>query len=287
MALAQSLGFNAVGDYGLKSGSQPAPGIYFLAPTFYRADYDGFRGSNGNAVGSNVNVRMNFLITGAQVTTPWKFLGATYGFQVLPIFIDNRITIARPGAENGTGLGWGDMYFQPVNLGWRTSKADFMAAYGIWAPTGTKGRTLNFWGHEIAGGSTYYFDEKKNWHAAGSAFFDMHQKHQDRDLKVGNFLTVEGGAGRSFLRGAGQAGLAYAMQWKVSDDSGTDVLQIGRAGRNRVYGLGPALTMPVFAKGKVVGLVNATYLREFGARTNFEGNVFIFGFTLARLNAIP
>jgi len=98
---------------------------------------------------------------------------------------------------------------------------------------------------------------------------------------------VEGGAGRSFLKGAGQAGLAYAMQWKVSDDSGSDVAAISRGNRNRVYGLGPSITMPVFAKGNLVGLVNATYLREFGARTNFEGNVFIFGFTLAKLKQMP
>jgi hypothetical protein len=286
-AQGQYLGFNALGDYGLKSGTQPAPGMYFVLPTFYRAGYDGLRNASGNSVGSNVNVKMNFLITGAQVTTEKKILGATYGFQVLPIFIDNRLTLPRSDAEKGNGLGWGDMYIQPVNLGWRKSKADFLAAYGIWAPTGTKGRTLNLWGHELAGGTTYYFDQQKKWHAAGTAFFDMHQTRSDKDIKVGNYLTLEGGAGRSFLKGAGQAGLAYAMQWKVSDDSGSDVAAISRGNRNRVYGLGPSITMPVFAKGNLVGLVNATYLREFGARTNFEGNVFIFGFTLAKLKHMP
>lgn len=286
-ALAQYLGFNAVGDYGLKSGTQPSPGYYVLAPTLYRASYDGLRNQNGDSVASNVDVNMNFLITGGQVTTEWKFLGATYGFQVLPIFIDNRITFPTPDVEKGNGIGWGDMYLQPVNLGWRTKRADFLAAYGIWAPTGTKGRSLKFWGHELAGGTTVYFDEKKAWHAAGTAFFDMHQTRTDQDIKVGNYLTIEGGIGRSFLKGAGQAGLAYAMQWKVSDDSGSAVPEVSRGYRNRVYGLGPSITMPVFAKGTLVGLVNASYLREFGARTNFEGNIFIFGFTLAKLNRLP
>jgi hypothetical protein len=229
---------------------------------------------------------MNFLITGAQVTTEKKLFGATYGFQVLPIFINNRLTLARPDAEKGTGLGWGDMYFQPINLGWRTPRADFIAAYGVWAPTGTKGRTLNFWGHELAGGSTVYFDEKKNWHLAGTAFFDMNQTKRDQDVKVGNYLTIEGGAGRSFLKGAGQAGVAYAMQWKVSNDGGSDAPTITRGNKNQVYGIGPSITMPVFAKGTLVGLVNASYLREFGARTNFEGNIFVIGFTLAKLNKL-
>ncbi len=247
-ARGQYLGFNAVGDVGLKSGTQPAPGFYFVTPSFYRADYDGVRNASGASVGSNVNVNMNFLVTGVQVTTEKKILGATYGFQVLPIFIDNRITLPRPNVEKGTGMGWGDMYFQPVNLGWRTPKADFIAAYGIWAPSGTKGRTLHFWGHEIAGGTTVYFDEKQNWHASGTAFFDMHQTRNDADIKVGNYLTLEGGTGRSFLKGAGKVGLAYAMQWKVSDDSGSGIPAISRGNRNRVYGLGPSLTMPVFSE---------------------------------------
>jgi hypothetical protein len=282
-ARGQYLGFNALGDLGLKSGTQPGPGIYALMPSFYRVGYDGLRNSNGDKTATKIDVNMSFIVTGAQVTTDKKILGATYGFQVLPIFLNNRLTIANPNIAKGTGMGWGDMYFQPVNLGWRTPKADFLAAYGVWAPTGTEGRTLHFWGHELVGGSTVYFDEKKNWHAAGTAFFDMHQTRRDVDIKVGNFLTVEGGAGRSFLKGAGQAGLAYAMQWKVSDDSGSALPAAAPGGRNRVFGVGPSLTMPVFAKGSLVGLVNTSYLWEFGARSNFEGDVFIIGFTLAKL----
>jgi hypothetical protein len=286
-AQAQYLGFNAIGDYGLKSGSQPAPGIYALAPSLYRVGYDGLRNANGEKVATNIDVNMTFLITGAQVTTDKKILGATYGFQVLPIFINNQLTVARPDVAKGTGMGWGDMYFQPINLGWRKKKADFLAAYGIWAPSGTQGRTLHYWGHELVGGTTVYLDEQQKWHVAGTAFFDMHQTRNDTDIKVGNYLTLEGGAGRSFLKGAGKAGLAYAMQWKVSDDSGTGVPALARGNKNRVFGLGPSITMPVFAKGTVVGLVNASYLWEFGARTNFEGDVFIIGFTIAKLKSLP
>ncbi len=285
-AIGQYLGFNAIGDYGLKSGSQPPPGIYILMPTFYRASYDGLRNASGDAVLSNLNVSMDFLITGGQVTTDLKILGGTYGFQVLPMFADNRITAARPDVERGTGMGWSDLYFQPINLGWRTSKADFTAAWGVWTPSGTAGRTLHLWGNQLAGGTTVYLDPKKNWHVAGTAFFDMHSTRSDQDIKVGNFLTVEGGAGRSFLHGAGQAGVAYAMQWKVSDDSGSAVPPFARGNRNRVYAVGPSITMPVFAKGKTVGLVNFAFLPEFGARTNLEGKVLLVGFTVARLKRL-
>ncbi len=282
----QYLGFNAIGDYGLRSGSQPGPGVYILLPTFYRTNYDGLRNAKGDDVLSNASVNMSFLITGAQITTEKKILGATYGFQVLQMFVDNLLTVASRDAEKKTGMGWGDTYFQPVNLGWHTPKADFMAAYGVWAPTGSTGRTLHFWGHELAGGTTVYLDQKKNWHIAGTAFLDLNQTRRDQDIKVGNYLTVEGGAGRSFIKGAAQAGVAYSMQWKVSDDTGTAIPTISRGNRNRVYAIGPSVTMPVFAKGTLVGLVNAAFLPEFGARTNFEGNIFLVGFTLAKLNRI-
>jgi hypothetical protein len=282
----QYLGFNAIGDYGLKSGTQPVPGLYILMPTFYRASYDGLRNATGDSVLSNANVSMSFLITGAQVTTDLKILGGTYGFQVLPMFADNRITAARPGFEKGTGMGWSDIYFQPINLGWSSSRADFMAAYGVWAPSGTAGRTLHFWGHQLASGTTLYLDKEKKWHLSGTAFFDINQTRQDQDIKVGNYLTVEGGAGRSFLKGAGKMGVAYAMQWKVSDDSGSAIPPFSGGNKNRVYGIGPSITMPVFAKGTTVGLVNAAFLPEFGARTNFEGHIFLVGFTLAKLKRL-
>ena len=62
---------------------------------------------------------------------------------------------------------------------------------------------------------------------------------------------------------------------------------LSRGNRNRVYGIGPSVAMPVFAKGGLVGLVSATCQIEFGARANFEANVFIVGSTLAKLHERP
>ena len=40
---AQYLGLNLRGDVGVKSGSQPGPGMYLIAPLYYRSDYTGIR----------------------------------------------------------------------------------------------------------------------------------------------------------------------------------------------------------------------------------------------------
>jgi hypothetical protein len=139
------------------------------------------------------------------------------------------------------------------------------------------------WGHELSAGTTVYLDSEKKWHVAATAFYDFHQKRQDQDLRVGQYLTVEGGAGRSFLKGAAHVGLAYLAQWKTTDDSGSDFPPNLQKSKNRAYGLGPEVAMPVFARGPLVGLVNVRYTWEFGAETNFEGGNFLISFTLARL----
>jgi hypothetical protein len=100
---------------------------------------------------------------------------------------------------------------------------------------------------------------------------------------VGDILTVEGGLGMSFLKGAGNAGLAYVAQWKITKDSGADFPANLQKNKNRAFGLGPEVSVPVFAKGTLLGLVGVRFIREFSARTNFEGSSFILSFTVAKL----
>jgi hypothetical protein len=140
------------------------------------------------------------------------------------------------------------------------------------------------WGHEIILGTSVYLDAAKNWHAAATGFYDIYQNKRDIDLRVGDIMSIEGGVGRSFLKGAGSLGLAYFGQWKVTNDSGSDFPSDLPKSKYRVYGLGPDFTMPVFAKGTVVGLVSARFLWEFGAKSTFEGHTFVLSFTLAKLN---
>ena len=218
------------------------------------------------------------------MTTTVKIAGATYGFQIVPVFLNQRLDLAAEGFSIATGYGFGDLYVQPINLGWRTKRADFLAGYGLYAPTGKGARSLDMWAHELIAGTTVYLDSAKNWHVAATGFYDFHQKKSDQDLRVGQILTVEGGVARSFVKGAAHAGLAYVAQWKMTHDSGNDFPALLPKSKNRAYGLGPDVTMPVFAKGALVGLVGMRYIWEFGAKTNFEGNNFLVSFTLAKLN---
>jgi hypothetical protein len=282
---AQLLGLNLIGDVGLQSGSQPPPGLYVLVPSYYRADYAGVRNADGNTVARGARLSMSFIAAPAMaVVTRMTVLNATYGLQFVVPFSNTRLAIAEPSLSASQSYEFTDMYVQPANLGWHTRRADFLAAYAFFMPTGTTNHSLDMWAHELSAGSTLYFDDRHKWHLAGTAFYEMHQRKNDADLKVGDLLTIEGGLGTSFLEAnAARAGLAYAAQWKITNDGGSDFPPNLPKSRSRVFALGPEVSMPVFAVGALAGLLNARYEWEFGGRSTFEGHVWTVGFTLAQL----
>ena len=80
---------------------------------------------------------------------------------------------------------------------------------------------------------------------------------------------------------------ATTCRAKLSDDTGADVpvaalRALNLYGKNRLFGIGPDVTMAVFQKGGTIGLVNARYLWESGGRSMFQGATFLIGFTIAR-----
>ncbi len=280
-ANAQYLGLNLRGDTGLKSGSQPGPGYYFVLPLYYRADYQSLKLPNGNTVPGDNGVGVGFLAPAVSVTTKWEILGANYGFQIVAPFMGNRQSLAGGLVDRNLGYGYADTYIQPINLGWSTKRADFLGAYGFYAPTGP--RSLDMWAHEIVAGTTVYVDGAKNWHVAGTMYYDINQRKRSEDIKVGQYMTIEGGVGRSFFKGAASAGMAYVMQWKTTNDSGSGIPKLLPRGKNKAYGLGPEINMPLFAKGQFMGFLGCRYTFEFANSTNFQGRNLALTLTLARL----
>jgi len=190
---AQYLGLNLRGDVGLKAGSQPGPGFYFVLPLYYRNDYGGLRGPQGEELLKNLNLDINmFTVPAISVTTPLKIADATYGFQLVPAILNQRLDVAAINRQRSTGYGFTDFFVQPINLGWRTARADYLTAYGFFAPTGGD-HGLDMWVHEFTAGTTLYMDSERKWHATTAASVDLNQRKRSRDIKVGNILTLEGG----------------------------------------------------------------------------------------------
>lgn len=273
-AAAQLNGDNVKGDAGLKAGSQAPPGVYIAVPLwFYTADAvknrDGNEILTGNLDAAVFGVALN-------VVTPRKILGANYGFLVALPWANNRVQGVEDFDSNpGTGLT--DMFIQPISLGWHTPRADATVGYGLYVPTGryengaSNNTGLGQWAQEILVGTTLYLNQTRTVHAATAATFNVFSKKEDSETKVGNILNLEGGLGADFLGGGLTAGLAYYGTFKLTDDQFDSRLGALIRGKNRVWGLGPEVSLALATKKAVYGFLTVRYQWELAARTTTEG----------------
>jgi hypothetical protein len=297
-AFAQLNGENLLGDNGVKSGSQPAPGTY-VGFLLYRYGTDTIRNKNGETLsvdpGQPGSMTMFASLPLVIYVSRAKVFGANYGMMAgLPI-ANAGIEAPAFALQSDVSTGLADAYLVPLQLGWHSSKADVTTAFGFFAPTGryTAGASDNLgkgmWSYELSAGTTLYFDEKKSLSVATSAYWESHTKKSGSgsvaggnvaltNAKVGQLLTLEGGVGKSFLEGAASVGLAYYGQFKLTqDDFGLPLgIDGGRlVGKHRVWGFGPDVTLPVATKSKLIALVTLRYFWETGARVKTEGQTFV------------
>jgi hypothetical protein len=139
------------------------------------------------------------------------------------------------------------------------------------------------WVNEIDFGGTIYPDAAKKWNISTMSYYDFNRKKNNADIKVGNILTLAGGLGRSFLKGAANAGVAYGAQWKMTHDRGADIPTSLPITNGRFFAVGPEADVPVFAKGLNVGLVSFRYLWVVGPKTSLGGQLLVASCTFAHI----
>jgi hypothetical protein len=276
LAQAQLNGQHIKGSNGLKSGSQAPPGTYVVAPLLYFYQADEIRDRDGTALPVTGDLNASVFGAAISVVTPKKLLGANYGFSAVLPGANNRIQGTEIDQNPGAGIT--DMLVTPLSLGWHFKRADAIAGYSFFAPTGryTDGASnntgLGMWGQELAIGTTVYLNPARQFHAATLATFDFQSKKEASTTKVGNILNLEGGVGADLLKGGLTTGLAYYATFKLSDDQ-FDTLAAGALvrGRNRVLGLGPEATLALIRHNTVFGMVTLRYQWEVYARSATQG----------------
>ena len=274
-AWAQLSGHNILGDNGLQSASQAPPGLYAVG-IFQNYNSSTIRNRFGDQTPSQTTLNLGFLVPAVAVVTPIKILGANYGFIATFPFSGTRLAFPRLDSE-GSIHGFTDMYVRPLELGWHTTRADVLAGYGFYAPSGrfrlgaSDNTGLGMWSHELLAGTTLYFDKEKKWHLGGTGFYEIHSKKKDVDTKVGDILTIEGGLGRSLFKGLGNVGAAYYGQWKITKDDFPNLPGYLLGSKNRVNGLGPEFGVPIPLGKQAVLLLRFRYMWEFAARSNTQG----------------
>jgi hypothetical protein len=273
------------GTTGLKSGSQPPPGIYFVAPLVYVYNSDEVKNRDGDRLPIDADLTVTAFGGGISVVTQKTLLGGHYGFSVLfPLGANNRIQGTEIDANPGAGLT--DSVISPISLGWHSPRADAIAAYNIFAPTGryTNGATdntgLGMWGHELAFGTTVYLTESRRYHAATLMSFNFQTEKEDSETKVGNAMNLEGGLGADFLEGGLTVGLNYYASFKLTDDRIEGVPGVLIRGKNKVFALGPEMQLALAKSNTVYGFVKVNYQWEVYARTAPQGAAFTILTTL-------
>ncbi len=203
-AHAQLSGSGIPGFFGIKSGSQAPPGAYV---SYIFLDYDTTKiiGQDGREFSfQQGQIGFDGHAPGLIAVTNQKIFGANYGVLAYIPITNLAIEAPRAGLTRSSTFGASDLYVQPINLGWHKKQTDIIAWYGLYAPTGrynpgaNDNRGMGMWSHELALGSTYFFNEKRSFHASALGTLEFHSKKKDSDVQVGNILMIQGGVGPHF-----------------------------------------------------------------------------------------
>ena len=154
------------GLVGLKGGSPPPPGTYIIAPLFYIYDTDTVRTRDGTRLPIDASISSVALAGGLNIVTTKKILGGYYGFQLLfPVWANTRIQATEIDSNPGGGMT--DSGIVPISLGWNFKRADALAMYTIYMPTGryadgaSDNTGMGMWGHEVMFGTTVYLNQAR------------------------------------------------------------------------------------------------------------------------------
>ena len=280
-AIGQERGQYIPGTGGLNSGIQAPEGITY-ANLFIWYPASKFKDQNGDTAPINFDLDLLADFNLLAYTTKAKFLGATYGMAVMVPIVNTPVSLPRIGA-NISPTGIGDLYVEPINLGWKLKKADVKLAYGFVAPTGkfdatgSDTTTTDYWGHEITFATTAYLDKTKLTQFSFSTNWEFHQKKRHEDLKVGNNMTLEAGVGKIFVKNQGkqliQFGVVGYSEFQLTNDSGTAVPVLTANNKDRVFAIGPEFG--VILPTKKFNFL-ARVLPEFGARNRTQGVTVVF-----------
>src|SRR5262249_30075327 len=151
------------------------------------------------------NITVAFTGLSLIVVTNAKVLGANYGFQVVPVdAMKSRIEAASldvPGA-----FAFSDLTVAPLWLGWHKTRADVVAGWSVFLPTGkweaggTDNAGLGMWSHDLQLGTTVHLDDRHAWTTSVLGTYEIHSHKKDSDIKAGEILTIEGGTGKAFYK---------------------------------------------------------------------------------------
>jgi hypothetical protein len=88
-------------------------------------------------------------------------------------------------------------------------------------------------------------------------------------------MNLEGGVGADFLKGGLTTGLVYYASFKLADDQIDGIPGVLIRGKNKVFALGPEVSLALARRGTLYGFIKANYQWETYTRTTTQGGEFL------------
>ncbi|MGE3390616.1 MAG: transporter [Gammaproteobacteria bacterium] len=307
IGLAAPAGAGELGHYGpavadARDFLMPAtPGVafklytyHYTTETFKNADGDSVSSiplRNGSSIDVDIDVDLYVIAPALLWVSDWEILGARYGAYILPTFGNSSLGAALT-TQSGFGrsvddsaFGVGDLFVQPLWLGWVREHYDVALGYGFYAPTGefesgaTDNIGLGFWSHQFQGAFAWYPSPKRETALVAALAYEINHEIEGEDLTPGDRLSLN--LGVSHLVPLNERGLLLEVggvgygQWQVTDDDGADAFRPGV--HDTIYGLGPQIGLTYVPWEAAVTF---KWVHEIGAEDRFEGDNFTLNFAV-------
>jgi hypothetical protein len=275
-AHAQNRGVYPLGLNAINSGGIAAPGLtYNNSFLFYSRSEQ--KGSNGEVLATgqqSVLLDMNTLVWASPAGMA-MLGGARLSSAVTIPIANNSLSSDTQGAISGGG-GAGDLYVQPIILGWRNERADIRGILGFLAPTGhfNAGASDNvgngYWTSVVAAGETVYLSEDKATTLSAFEMYEFHSTQSGTHIHPGETVDLDYSLMRAFTFPDSrlQVGLVGYGAWQTTAKTGPEITPTQEAQRYRVNALGAALNFALPAR-KVT--LSFKYFDEFSNQWTFQG----------------
>jgi hypothetical protein len=310
-ARAGEVGHYAPGMMNVRDFFMPDPGFYGLTYAYYYTS-DRINDRRGNRVrsvsispgpgpGVTLDVDTDLDLFALAPTFIWvsdfEVLGARYAALIAPSFASTSVS-ASLTSQTGRGVGIddgqfnvGDLFVEPLWLGWPLKHWDFSVNYAFYAPTGTYSTDsrefpllgvtvktpaadnvgLGFWTHQFQGAAAWYPWEHRGTAVAAALTYEIHDEKEDFDITPGSHLTLNWGASQylpltgdeNLLLECGPSGYS---QWQVTDDRGSDA--VNGDVHDEVHGVGAQIGLTYVPMNAAL---NVRYLYEFASEDRFQG----------------
>jgi len=268
-------GVYPTGMSATNSGSTPDPG-YTYSNLFLFNGRDTLLGPDGDTVSTGHHALMIDLNTLIWVSERERLHGGRLSAAATFLVSSNSLASDVKGQLSSAG-GFGDLYLQPVIVGWKKPRVDVRLAYGVLMPTGRFDGDADdnvgsgYWTHAPSAGGTFYLSRSKSTAVSGFYMHEFHTAQQDTDIHPGQTANVDYSLTHTIpikTDALLQLGLIGYGQWQTTGKSGPAITSEQAAERYRVNSLGFASNLTLPPRKTTLGL---KYFQEFANRSTFKG----------------